>query len=322
VADLKKIAARSGEPALAYATDEDARSIDPDPLVNRFDLGKDTIQFAKMRRELVSQLIPGLVDRVTAAGEGYQRTRRAFTLLVGTQTSAMHYAARLIGGVYENRSHKGDPGAKPPFVVTEPARQREALAMLQEHVFGEKAYEFPAELFNLLDGPRWLHWGVKEAERADFPVREVILGWQDRILSQLLATVTLSRLIDSERKIPAEQDAFTAAELLEGLSTAVFRELDRLQQGEFTARKPAVSAQRRALQRRFLERLSNLAMGNVLAPDDCQTIAYAQLGTIEARMNAVVGGKAKLDPYTLAHLKESAARIHKVLDARLQLRGP
>ena len=40
-AELKKIAARSGEPALAYATDEDTRGIDPDPLVNRFDLGND-----------------------------------------------------------------------------------------------------------------------------------------------------------------------------------------------------------------------------------------------------------------------------------------
>ena len=40
-AELKKIAARSGEPGLAYATDEDTRGIDPDPLSNRFDLGND-----------------------------------------------------------------------------------------------------------------------------------------------------------------------------------------------------------------------------------------------------------------------------------------
>ena len=46
-AELKKIAARSGEPALAYATDEDTRGIDPDPLSNRFDLGKDPIAYAK-----------------------------------------------------------------------------------------------------------------------------------------------------------------------------------------------------------------------------------------------------------------------------------
>jgi len=321
--ELKKIAARSGEPALAFATDEDARSNDPDPLVNRFDLGKDPLQFAKARHELVGQLLPGLVDRVTESGEGYQKTRRAFNLLLKTQNSAMFYVSRLIGGVYENRSHKGDPGAKPPFVVTEPARQREALAMVSENVFGEKAYEFPAALVNLLVDPRWSHWGVKEPERADYPLREIILGWQDRVLGQLLSTVTLSRLIDSEMKVPADQDAFTAAELLAGLSTAIFRELDRLPQGgEFTARKPAITPQRRALQRRYLERLAHLAMGNTSSPEDCQTIAYVQLETIEGRMKGVLVGKAKLDPYTMAHLKESAARIRKVLDARLELRGP
>ena len=83
--DLKKIAARSAEPALVYATDEDARIIDPDPLVNLLDLGKDPVAFAKSRRDLVAQLIPGLVDRVTEPGEGYQRARRAFTMLLSLQ---------------------------------------------------------------------------------------------------------------------------------------------------------------------------------------------------------------------------------------------
>jgi len=321
-AELKKIASRGSEPALAYATDEDARSVDPDPLVNRFDLGKDPIQFAKARQQLVAQLIPGLVDRVTEPGESYQRTRRAFDLLLGTQNRAMHFVSRFIGGIYENRSHKGDPGAKPPFVVVEPARQREALALLQEHVFGEKSYEYPAELYNMLAGSHWSHWGMKEVDRVDYPVVENILNGQDRILQQLFSTVILSRLGDSALKVPADQDAFTAAELLDGLSTAIFRELDRLQQGEFTARKPAISSLRRALQRRYLERLSSLAMGNVKAPEDCQTLAYVQLEMLEARIKAVLSGKAKLDPFTQSHLKESAARIRKVLDARIQLRGP
>jgi hypothetical protein len=60
----------------------------------------------------------------------------------------------------------------------------------------------------------------------------------------------------------------------------------------------------------------------VQAPEDCQTLAYAQLQTIEARINAVLSGKARLDPYSQTHLKENAAWIHKALDARMQLPGP
>ena len=48
VAELKKIAARSGDPALAYATDEDTRGIDPDPSANRFDLGNDPVGYARL----------------------------------------------------------------------------------------------------------------------------------------------------------------------------------------------------------------------------------------------------------------------------------
>ena len=44
--ELAKIAARSGHPELAYATDEDTRGIDCDPLSNRWDLGKDPLEFA------------------------------------------------------------------------------------------------------------------------------------------------------------------------------------------------------------------------------------------------------------------------------------
>ncbi|MGQ9576109.1 MAG: zinc-dependent metalloprotease [Thermoguttaceae bacterium] len=320
--ELQKIASRAAEPALTYATDEDARFVDPDPLVNRFDLGSDPVAFAKMRRELVAQLVPGLVDRVTEPGEGYQRTRRAFNMLLHVQGTAMQCVSRVISGVYVHRSHKGDPGAKPPLVIVEPARQREAMAFLQEHVFGEKAFEFPPDLYNLLVEPRWLHWGIQIPERVDFPVRETMLAWQERILMQLLSSTTLERLIDSEIKVPPDQDAFTVPELFSGLTAAIFRELERLQQGEFTPRKPAISSLRRALQRRYLERLANLTMGNLACPEDCQTLAYIQLEAIEARINAVLQGGAKLDPYTQAHLKESASRIRRVLEARLQLRGP
>ncbi len=108
---LAKIASRSGEPALQYGTDEDASDSDPDPSVNRFDLGKDPCEFARWRLELVNQLLPGLVDQVTEKGEGYQDVRRAFGVLMSEHSRAMHFVARYIGGVYVNRSHKGDPGA-------------------------------------------------------------------------------------------------------------------------------------------------------------------------------------------------------------------
>lgn len=63
-------------------------------------------------------------------------------------------------------------------------------------------------------------------------------------------------------------------------------------------------------------------MGNVVAPEDCRTVARAELEALEARIKRVLAGKAQLDLYSAAHLKETAARIRKVLDAQVELRYP
>jgi len=237
--------------------------------------------------------------------------------------NAMHYAAHFVGGIYVHRDHKGDPNARPPFVIVEPQKQRAAMDFLQEQVFGQEAFQLPPQLYNYLAPTFWNHWGNEPPARVDFAVHDVALGQQERVLGQLLSPVTLSRLLDSELKVPADQEAFTAAEMLGRLTAAIFRETEKLQQGEFTNRKPAINSLRRNLQRAYVERLAALAMGKVMmVPTECQSVATADLEALEARIKQVLSGKAQLDPYTRAHLSETAALIRKVLDARIQLPGP
>ncbi len=141
--------------------------------------------------------------------------------------------------------------------------------------------------------------------------------WQDRILDQLLSSLTLERLHDTELKTPADQDAFTTAELIERLTKTVFAELDSLdKEAEYTNRKPAISSLRRNLQRTYLQSLSQLALGNTRAPQDCQTIAYAQLRQLQKPLNKALA-MPNLDDYTRAHVMESRARINKTLAAMM-----
>ena len=63
-------------------------------------------------------------------------------------------------------------------------------------------------------------------------------------------------------------------------------------------------------------------MGRTFAPEDCQTIAYAELASLKGRIDGLLAKNVKLDSYSRAHLQESASRIEKVLDARLSLFGP
>ena len=63
-------------------------------------------------------------------------------------------------------------------------------------------------------------------------------------------------------------------------------------------------------------------LGTAPAPEDCQTYASTDLEGILGRLQGVLNGKAKLDGYTRAHFKETAARIQKVLEARIELKNP
>jgi hypothetical protein len=325
-AALETIAARSGEPELAYATDEDTEWGDPDPLSNRFDLGNDPLEFARVRAELVAQVMPGIVDRMTKDGGGqggYSRVRQAFGILLSTHGQAMYNAARLVGGLYGSRSHRGDANAPPPFRVVEPARQREAVELLAEQMLSAEPFSFPPELYNQLTATRWTHWGSREVDREDYPVHEVILMWQDRVLGRLLDPLVLARIRDNELKVPADQDAFTLAELFGSLDNAVMREVADIGPAEYSPRKPAIASLRRSVQRAYVARLAGLAMAGGAANPDAQALAAEQLRTLDERLGALLAKEdLKLDVPSRAHLVELRSRIDKVLDAELVLPRP
>jgi hypothetical protein len=319
---LQAIAARSGEPGHAFATDEDVIFGDVDPDANLFDFGDDALLYARWQAEMLREAVPGLVDRVTDEGEDYAQVRRSFNVLLSRYGQNMYYAARIVGGLHTSRSHKGDAGSGPPLRCVEPARQREALCLLEELMFGDEAYEFPGELYSYLVPSRWLHWGMPAPGRPDFPMHEYVLMWQQLVLQRLLSNETLRRMHDVELIAPAEQDVLTTAELIERVTRAVFAEVDRMGAGEHSNRRPAISSLRRNLQRALLAELSRIALGDSGVPYDCRTVVCAELQSLAERIKARLDSDMVLDSYTRAHLQETSQRIEKVLGAQFVLPRP
>ena len=326
--ELEKIAGRSGEPELAYATDEDTESADPDPLSNRFDLGADPLEFARSRAELVAQVMPDITERMTVresdgSGGGYERVRQAFGILLSAHGQAMYNAARLVGGLHGSRSHRGDANSQPPFRVVDAAQQRAAIDLLAAEMFSARPFSFPPELYNELAASRWSHWGVTEADREDYPVHQAILLWQDRVLGRLLDPVILARVRDSELKVAADTEAFTIAELLDKLSAAIMAEvIDQPADAEYSSREPLVPSLRRSLQRAYVTRLAGIALGGGTANPDAQALAESHLRLINEEIASLLKAEAKLDTTSRAHLAALHSRIDKVLDASLELPRP
>jgi hypothetical protein len=342
-AALRKIASRSGDPVLAFATDEDTMPGDPDPLSNRYDLGNDPIAFAQQRSKVVQELIPQLIERFTADDAGYERVRQAFGVLLSAHGQANYFASRLIGGLYSSRSHREDPHATVPFRVVDAGQQREALSLLAEQVFSDQSYQFPPEFYNQLVSTRWIHWGAVDVDRPDYPVHEAVLMWQKRMLQQLLDTRTLTRLADNGMKVDPKDDRFTTAELLRTLTDSIYSEVFKFEVGEYSDLDPAISSLRRNLQAETLSALGKIALGvgnratlsiasfsargSVVAPD-ARSLANFQLNRLQKQVVKVLkqsdqkASKLVLDDATRAHLESIIRRVDAILRAEIMTSSP
>lgn len=317
--ELAKIASRGAEAGHDYATDEDTRSIDSDPLSNRFDLGRDPVSFAERQMKLSRELMPTVVDRAVEEGEGYQRARQAFGLLFSEYWRTAYFASRFPGGLYVHRDHKGDADRRPPFRVVDADRQRRAIKVLSETAFGTPQYD--PELLNHLAATRWSHWGMPRYSRLDFPIHETVQMMQAGILGQLMNSYTLSRLHDSELKVDGNADAYTLAEHLGSIVGAVFAEWKGPDEAsEYSNREPYISSFRRNLQRMALKQLASLVTSGYQVPEDARTLARMHLSRLGGQASKLLKNDTlKLDDYTRAHLLDSRSRIRQVLNAELEV---
>lgn len=314
---LAEIAGRAGKPELAYATDEDTRGIDPDPLTYRFDLGADPIAYSKHQIEVAQSLFPDIIERVTSKGEGYQKARSAFGRLLQTHLNACMSVVRIVGGQYMHRHHKGDADAKPPFVLVPAAKQREALNFLRDHLFSSHSFQFPAEMLNMLAPNRWAHWGIHFPARLEYPLHELILRYQQAALYDLFDPFSLERMRDNETRFPKGQEVFTVPELFQTLTKTIWKELDPpAKPGE----KLAIDSMRRALQREYLQQLVRLRLYGNGVPEDARALASMHLRDLQGRVQARLVDAA--DDYTRAHLHECHDRIQRALAAQFQQATP
>lgn len=326
-AELAKIASRSGEPGLDYGTDEDTKPNDPDPLSVRFDLGKDPLAYAQRQIANVNAIIPKLLDRMVDTGDGFQRARMAFAILLREHYRTTSISSKLIGGVQVYRDHKGDTQAKPPFKLVDPAQQRAATKLLLEQ--GLVAHKFDPAILNSLAATRWAHWGTPLVRRIDIPIHAMIADYQtsaNGTLGQLFGAPVLARLQDGELKVPAADDAYTLAEHLKTAIEGVFSEVISPPAGEYTNRNQYISSFRRNVQRAALRQLSDIvrkvpsdSFGQLQLPEDARVLVRVHLTDLQARVDAaLIKTDLKLDDYSKAHLIDAKTRIKQILDSETE----
>lgn len=316
--ELKRIASRVADPELAYGTDEDAGftadPLDMDPTAARWDLGDDPLKYGEHRVALAREVFENVEKKLEKPGEGYQVLRRSFNMALSRVGLALYGVSRYIGGMYHYRDHVGDPGGRVPFQPAPAAKQKEALRLLRERLFSPQAFQFSPQLLNKLAVERFINWRNFSLGRFDYPIHGRILGMQTSVLNRLYHPVVMSRVLDSEVKFARSDEAFSLAEMFDGIQEAIWADA-----------RPAgasltLNSYRRSLQREHLKKLVTMALRpDPGTPEDARNLARTNLTALRSQLRGALARPGlRMSAETRAHLRESLARIDEALRANVQ----
>ncbi len=311
---LHGIADESTRREYAFETDEDANGpLAIDPRVATFALSSDPLAYDRNQFVVIDELL-GKLDRVYPRNDQpYFQERQTFVSMLRAYQRASMLATKYVGGIYTSRDHRGQLGGAPPLAPVPRDQSRRAFALLSQNVFSSRAFRFSPQLLADLGPNHYLHRGVDEIERPDFPVAEYIGAMQDQVMFQLFSPDTMSRLADQSLSAPPGAKPMSLDDLFGWMQAAVWDDVG----SGMTASDPV----HRALQRRY----TNLMVAFSLAPSfivegdgypsDSASLARYQLRRVLERVDAGLRS-GRLDVATRAHLEDVQSRVKAALEPR------
>ena len=318
---VRKIADESARAGNEYSPDADTYGPDAlDPRSNIWDLGDDPLAFGRDRTALVQKIwkSDNLESRILGDGGEYPMLRRTMDGLLEQYGIGLGMAIKYVGGSYQYRDHRGQPGRRDAVQPVPAAKQREALDFLAERAFAVDAFAVPAKLLDRLAPDRWQHWGVADAfgawtgPRLDYNLQDKAFALQNAILQGLMQPALLARLREAESRTPA---AFRMSELFDRLTRMTWGEVGSGSASAMRALDGPTT--RRDVQRAYVDRLAQMVVSPPPGlPDDARALARLQLTRIDGKAARALAAKEPMGDYTRAHLLETRARIARALDAR------
>jgi hypothetical protein len=311
--ELARIAARAaGNPALAYATDEDVIPVAGgaiDPLANQFDLGADPLAYYKRRFALSRELWKRTQVRQLSPEESYSLYRRNLQRGLAQIGWVTPLIAKYVGGVNTSREVPGTSSGRALLSPVPAAQQREALQLLSTQLFATDSFRFDPTFMSRL--------GVEQLDRlsnpsgpqfsVDFSLANAVLNIQRTVLDQLMSDGVAARLADAETKVRDRNSLLTLAEVHTKLYEAIWSELKS---------GGSIDSLRRNLQREHARRIAaGLVRPSTPVAADVRAINRQVALRLKSDLQQAQGRAG--DATTRAHLAETQALIEEALRAPL-----
>lgn len=307
-AELARIAARSGQPALAYGTDEDNYlGIDPEALM--FDLGDDPLAFARRRFDIAQDLFRRQETRQLQAGDDYAGLRRSLSFAVRDAGRAAGILLRQVGGV---RTLRDQPNTgRDPLQPVPAAAQRAALQLLSQRVLAADSLVVSPALQRKL-APDYFERDESATGATEYSLTQTVLDLQRALLNRLMSDALAARVLDNEGKLSPPDKPLRLTELYAQLETDVWSEL---------VAHDDIPQPRRELQREYINRVVALVLRpGTLTRSDARALVRSRAVALAQRIDQASRHKG-LGADARAHLLDSAESLRSALAAPLQRAG-
>jgi hypothetical protein len=282
----------TGDIHLWFGTESDPN----DPRGQNEDLGDNAMKAGVYGIKNLKRIIPNLITWTKEPGEGYASLRKMYSEITGQFNRYMGHVAKNVGGVFTTPKTSEENGAVIEFVSK--AKQKEAIAFLQEQLFTTPTWLLDKKIFSLTGS-------------GDM---NTIATMQNNTLNRLISVATINKLLQFEAVYSAQ--AYTATEMLNDLKRGIWSEL--------RVAKP-VDLYRRNLQKLYVERLIALTaeapVGTATQGQQQPTLSKSNdgLSIIKGHMKtllteiraAIVTSK---EAATKLHLQDLADRLTNALD--------
>ncbi len=223
------------------------------------------------------------MDATSRPGENYSLLENMYNATLGQWRREMVHVANVVGGVEQINLYYGDADRR--FFPIEPARQREAVAFLNENAFRTP------EMFLASD----ITGRIGAAGAADS-----VLGVQRSVLGALINEDRIKRMSEL---VATGDETYAPAEMMADVTAGIWSELD--------SGTPSVDLYRRNLQRTHVQLLSERMDSDDMASDMPALARGELMRVMEA---AELGLEQNPDPTTAGHLQDVMARVRLALD--------
>lgn len=277
-----------------------------DPRSQEEQVGDDAMKGGLYGIKNLQRIVPNLVEWTKETGKGYDNLEEMYNEVTGQYTLYVNQVTKNIGGIMETPKTVEEQG--PVYEVVSKEKQKEAVAFLNTQLFATPYWLLNQDVFGKIGGNAITSIG----------------GIQDRVLSRILSTRTLLKLIDADAKLGSK--AYSIAALLGDLRYGIWSEL--------TTGK-SIDVYRRNLQKSFVSSMISLLqgggyvgsprisidgdfiMGGGFVRSDKTDITSVVRGELAVLRQQVKAASTKVpDQLSKYHLQDILVRIDKALDPK------